>query len=44
MRMMRFLSGRGFDLETVEKVLNIYFKNSFDTSFDNNEDIYDEEF
>ncbi len=44
MRMMRFLSGRGFDLETVEKVLNIYFKNSFDTSFDNNKDIYDEQF
>jgi SOS response regulatory protein OraA/RecX len=42
-RVMRFLSGRGFDSDITEKVLNIYFKDTIDST-DSSEDIYDEEF
>jgi SOS response regulatory protein OraA/RecX len=38
LRMLRFLSGRGFDETVADQVLHIYFKNTID------EDIYDEEF
>ena len=38
LRMLRFLSGRGFDTEIADQVLTTYFKNT------NDEDIYDEEF
>ncbi len=38
LRMLRFLSGRGFDTDIADQVLTTYFKNT------NDEDIYDEEF
>ncbi len=38
LRILRFLSNRGFDEDIADQVLNTYFKNT------NNEDIYDEEF
>ncbi len=41
-RMLRFLSSRGFDEVISDQVLNTYFKNSTNDTF--NKDIYDEEF
>ncbi len=38
MRMLRFLSSRGFDEAIADQILNTYFKNA------TSEDIYDEEF